>query len=671
MCQLDALQNCLHLTALRKALASLPKTLDETYARILHNILDEYSGHAIRILQFLSFSMRPLKLGEVAEIIAINLHGDPWFDHDARLPEPRDILTICAGLVVEEEGEADNDASDSEDRDEDDGVDSKDDSDSGDSDENDSVNSEDDSDEECNEYYVKRGEEHDEHPDEDREVEFDGVRENSGRYGNDDNDEENGEDINEDSEEDSANDENGKSTDSVGDERSKRSEHEDLSEVDENDVSTNVSFTEYDFKNRNIVRLAHFSVKEYLLSERIRDKTSSSYAKVASKYAIQELSAHESIAAHCLAHLHQFEKYGEVERSDLVDEYRYFIKGYHFSNYAATQWIEHLKMLGKDLQTTRKLILSLFFTHKKALEKFNSMNSIYHPKPDVLYAASRRGATELIRLLLENGADANAQGRYDFPLHVASRHGHIETVQLLLENGADVNAETGHSGTALTAASRGGHFEIVQLLLNNGAEFKATSEIAGTALHAASSRGHVKIVQLLLSKGADANVLDAISEIPLCAASRNGNIEIVQLLLNNGADINARGGIGCTALHAAAYQGHTKLTELLLSKQADVSISGRFTDYLFEDSDGTALHTASLQGFEAIVELLLEYGADPYAVGIFNGKEMTALDIAVARGIKGMYYHIRASPGKYVKVEQLLKSAQDSRRNANLSLSSL
>ncbi|KAG7289865.1 hypothetical protein NEMBOFW57_006242 [Staphylotrichum longicolle] len=65
-------------------------------------------------------------------------------------------------------------------------------------------------------------------------------------------------------------------------------------------------------------------------------------------------------------------------------------------------------------------------------------------------------------MLLEKGADVNAQNGCRSALYVASSGGHKEIVQMLLEKGADVNAQGGTDGNALDAASFGGHKEIVQ-----------------------------------------------------------------------------------------------------------------------------------------------------------------------------------------------------------------
>jgi hypothetical protein len=87
------------LDLLRKALKSLPKTLDETYERILCNIDEEYTQDVLKVLYWLVYSYRPLRVEEVAEVVAVELRGSPGFDINRRLREPRDILTICSSLV--------------------------------------------------------------------------------------------------------------------------------------------------------------------------------------------------------------------------------------------------------------------------------------------------------------------------------------------------------------------------------------------------------------------------------------------------------------------------------------------------------------------------------------------------------------------------------------------
>jgi hypothetical protein len=100
VCQLDTLTKCCNRVMLRKSLATLPQTLDQTYDRILCAISDEYSDYAMRILKWLTFSARPLSIEEVAEAVAIDVARDPAFDRDEVLEDPLEAMNICSSLVT-------------------------------------------------------------------------------------------------------------------------------------------------------------------------------------------------------------------------------------------------------------------------------------------------------------------------------------------------------------------------------------------------------------------------------------------------------------------------------------------------------------------------------------------------------------------------------------------
>jgi hypothetical protein len=99
-CQIDALEDCLDYPTLRSALNSLPETLDETYARIIEAIPASHKPSALRILQFLTFSERPLSIEEAVDAIAVNTDRSPYFSPKHRMPEPMEITRYCSSLVV-------------------------------------------------------------------------------------------------------------------------------------------------------------------------------------------------------------------------------------------------------------------------------------------------------------------------------------------------------------------------------------------------------------------------------------------------------------------------------------------------------------------------------------------------------------------------------------------
>ncbi|KAJ5957538.1 hypothetical protein N7501_011817 [Penicillium viridicatum] len=111
VCQLDILRDCLDLRRLRNSLNSLPRTLEETYDRILASIDESYRLEAIRLLQFLTYSERPLTLQEAIDIMVVDPGNDPEFDSAFRMPEGREITRVCSSLVslvTREDGDTEN-----------------------------------------------------------------------------------------------------------------------------------------------------------------------------------------------------------------------------------------------------------------------------------------------------------------------------------------------------------------------------------------------------------------------------------------------------------------------------------------------------------------------------------------------------------------------------------
>lgn len=263
-----------------------------------------------------------------------------------------------------------------------------------------------------------------------------------------------------------------------------------------------------------------------------------------------------------------------------------------------------------------------------------------------LQAAAKSGNLELVQILLDVGADVNAPATIKdgctnhgyTALQAAALTGNIELVQLLLNAGADVNAPPGNFGyTAIQAAAIGENIALFQTLLNVGADINAPPSPNGgsTALQAASKNENIELVQILLSSGADVNASPSRhrGHTALQAAAQAGNIELVRNLLDAGADVNTRGYI---ALRAAAKTGNIELAQLLLNAGAGVnaSPSGGATittrDGRLLDLDaGTALQVASFSGNIRMVQILLDAGADVNAPPPYLG--CTALQAAAEK----------------------------------------
>jgi ankyrin repeat protein len=220
-----------------------------------------------------------------------------------------------------------------------------------------------------------------------------------------------------------------------------------------------------------------------------------------------------------------------------------------------------------------------------------------------LHLAVAEGRAEVVRLLVEAGADLSARTEHGRdPLHTALESA-PDLVPLLKELGAPVDAasaayldDVDRLGTELdggapltepvtgvdllTLAAAGGATGSARALLDRGADAD------GGALHAAASRARLELVRLLLAAGADVNRREPdTGRSPLHAAVSTGRShdapEVVRALLDAGADVNATTTDGASALDisrvaaarsrredAGQATAHDALAELLMARGA-------------------------------------------------------------------------------------------------------
>ena len=167
-----------------------------------------------------------------------------------------------------------------------------------------------------------------------------------------------------------------------------------------------------------------------------------------------------------------------------------------------------------------------------------------------LQYAATAGNWDIVRLLVEAGADVNAPAYRSDPvtaLEAATFQGHVEMVAFLLDRGANVNAsgtcDHRFPKTVLTTAVKKNHLGLVELLLNAGADVNMPSydDYGCTALESAKSRpASSEIVNVLIAKGArdTAPSPSLFRKIQLFRAARKGDFGRVQFLVNLGVQID-------------------------------------------------------------------------------------------------------------------------------------
>jgi ankyrin repeat protein len=174
---------------------------------------------------------------------------------------------------------------------------------------------------------------------------------------------------------------------------------------------------------------------------------------------------------------------------------------------------------------------------KRLLDAGANVNGQWPGQPTALQQACKGLNIDIVKLLLNTGADINAPASPDrgkTALQAAVQRGNISIIKLLLQLGADCNALAAKSygGTALQFAAMEGRIPIVLLLLRAGAEINAAPSTTGgrTALEAAAEHGRLDVVSLLLKNDTDGDGIDARCQRAAKLAAANHHPVISRIL---------------------------------------------------------------------------------------------------------------------------------------------
>ncbi len=235
--------------------------------------------------------------------------------------------------------------------------------------------------------------------------------------------------------------------------------------------------------------------------------------------------------------------------------------------------------------------------------------------PDKFYSAIRENNLTQLKALLSQESSAVADGRGITPLMYAAEIGSLDAMRLLIDRGADVNAQNAFGSTALMWSVSDP--AKVRLLLDHGAQVNTAARSGRTALIiAAFTNPSAEVVRLLLAKGAKVDVMDQRHVTPLNAATFGNDTAAIRLLLEAGADIETPDTfIGLTPLMNAAGNRNVEAAKLLLAKGAKVNAVSK-TEGLPKIQTGTVefggwtpLLMAAAFGPPEAVKLLLDAGA--------------------------------------------------------------
>jgi len=158
---------------------------------------------------------------------------------------------------------------------------------------------------------------------------------------------------------------------------------------------------------------------------------------------------------------------------------------------------------------------------------------IYKSEIDMLFAIRTDNINGLINLI-EEGADINwkdSKMEGVTALHEAARRGNIEIVRYLLQNGADINSKNYNGLTPLHIAAYCGENIIVNTLISEGAKVNIKAKDNITPLHSAASMGHQDTVELLIKNGAEVHTRSSKDALtPLDFATRERHQDVAEFL---------------------------------------------------------------------------------------------------------------------------------------------
>lgn len=174
---------------------------------------------------------------------------------------------------------------------------------------------------------------------------------------------------------------------------------------------------------------------------------------------------------------------------------------------------------------------------KKLIEAGADVNVCNKKMESPLYIASDNGEFEIVKVLLSSGALVNQRcgEQNGVPLHKAASRGHSNIVRELIEFGADVSIENEYKNTALHFAAARNNVDILRLLIAAGADVNCKGDYDSTALHYAIKYKFFDVAKFLIESGADVNLRDQHSRSPLCHAIDNCAYDLAILLIQKGA----------------------------------------------------------------------------------------------------------------------------------------
>lgn len=254
-----------------------------------------------------------------------------------------------------------------------------------------------------------------------------------------------------------------------------------------------------------------------------------------------------------------------------------------------------------------------------------------------LFMAANCGNIGTVDRLLASGLNPNVHVEEHgwTPLYAASRNGHLEVVKRLLQHGAQVNETINSGATAMHGACAFGQEQVARVLIDHGARLDMTTKHGELPLHTAARNGYMHVVSLLLAT--DKSLIDRKrfndGSTALHLAVEKQWAGAVKELIDWGANPGIAKEDGITPLYMTSIPGNKSIAKMILDSSIPFDVN------IQTDENWTALHVACARckqidtvciairfcrGDLEMVRLLLRSGADPT---LKTNMDMTPADV--------------------------------------------
>lgn len=235
-------------------------------------------------------------------------------------------------------------------------------------------------------------------------------------------------------------------------------------------------------------------------------------------------------------------------------------------------------------------------------------------------ACSKRNV-EIVKLLLDNGADINSALNHDKPVHFAASNSDSRVIKLLFEKGANINESNGYGTKPIHIACRNHNLSVLEFLINDGGVSVDEPHVHGFGpIHIVCEFNHLHMLEFLIKKGANIESQNSCGRRPIHLACMNNESMQVSMLMLAGADLEAVDIYGNRPIHLICRTTNTIGLKILISSKVNLECAN--------NEGKRPLHIACEYSNIEMIKLLLEAKVDTEGLDLIGRKPIfyTALN---------------------------------------------